>query len=68
MNRRIPVKKIKEILKLVNENNQSIRQIAKSCSCSPSTVTAKNRMIIPRHEQQRYAFEHRLFTRRASLS
>jgi transposase len=46
MNRRISMKNIKEILRLVNENNLSTRQIAKSCGCSPSTVTA----IIERYE------------------
>lgn len=53
MNRRIPVKKIKEILKLVNENSLSIRQIAKSCSCSPSTVTT----IIERYEDTKLPWE-----------
>lgn len=34
------MKNIKEILRLASDGYLSIRQIAKSCSCSPSTVTA----------------------------
>lgn len=40
MNRRINMRSIKEILRLVHEGNLSIRQIAKSCNCSPTTITA----------------------------
>ena len=38
--RRISVKNIKEILRLASTGSFSARQIAKSCNCSPSTVTA----------------------------
>lgn len=34
------MRSIKEILRLVHEGNLSIRQIAKSCNCSPTTITA----------------------------
>lgn len=46
MNRRIKMKSVKEILRLINESDLSLRQIAKSCGCSPSTVSA----IIQRYE------------------
>ena len=34
------MKNIKEILRLASTGSFSVRQIAKSCNCSPSTVTA----------------------------
>ena len=34
------MKNIKEILRLASEGGLSARQIARSCNCSPSTVTA----------------------------
>ena len=34
------MKNIKEILRLASTGSFSARQIAKSCGCSPSTVTA----------------------------
>ena len=34
------MKNIKEILRLASAGDYSARQIAKSCNCSPSTVTA----------------------------
>jgi DNA-binding Lrp family transcriptional regulator len=40
MVRRMSMKNIKEILRLASDGNLSIRQIAKSCKCSPTTVSA----------------------------
>ncbi|RKL61282.1 winged helix-turn-helix transcriptional regulator [Thermoanaerobacteraceae bacterium SP2] len=40
MNRRMNMRNVREILSLVHEGNLSNRQIAKSCNCSPTTVTA----------------------------
>ena len=40
MARRMSMKNIKEILRLASNGNLSIRQIAQSCNCSPSTVSA----------------------------
>lgn len=39
MNRRKDMKNVREILRLVNENKLSIRQIGISCNCSPTTVS-----------------------------
>lgn len=40
MARRMSMKNTKEILRLASGGNLSVRQIAKSCNCSPSTVSA----------------------------
>lgn len=40
MARRLSMKNIKEILRLASDGYLSVRQMAKSCSCSPSTVSA----------------------------
>jgi len=40
MPRRMSMKNIKEILRLASDGNLSVRQIAKSCNCSPTTVSA----------------------------
>jgi len=40
MARRMSMKNIKEILRLASDGNLSVRQIAKSCNCSPTTVSA----------------------------
>ncbi len=40
MARRMSMKNIKEILRLASDGSLSVRQIAKSCNCSPTTVSA----------------------------
>ena len=40
MARRMSMKNIKEILRLASDGNLSVRQIAKSCNCTPTTVSA----------------------------
>jgi hypothetical protein len=40
MARRMSMKNIKEILRLASDGSLSVRQISKSCNCSPTTVSA----------------------------
>lgn len=40
MNRRMNMRNVREVLRLVNEGKLSLRQIARSCQCSPTTVAA----------------------------